>query len=398
MRRELGEFMNTIIKKVLCVFIFLYTTVSVAQVKFSIVQIPDTQAFMGQPERCSSPTQVNDMLQWIYKDHPNSNYQYIFQVGDIIDVPGFEASPSNEQWNQAKNIAYRSLPTAENPGIPYGFATGNHDYPWPQGSEGYSDYTHLQTLIPANDFLAVMYGGTKHGNSFITDPIFSKKYPDKPYYLISYHQFVVDGLRFVALNLPFGVANSSAAMDEIQKFISATPALFILNIHTPYAIKNQGIGFEPLIKANKKIFMVLYGHDPDVVYNNADFAPAYSTIIKADDPSKGRGNTPAYVYRYDYQQIPRVKDRWGCDDLNNMPQHPLLRVYNFTVNAPNSGDLSWSAKDIQAWTATNPVYNSSKWAWGSAGKPTVATEKEYKLRVGDKIQDQITIRYDDYLN
>ena len=82
-----------------------------------------------------------------------------------------------------------------------------------------------------------------------------------------------------------------------------------------------------------------------------------------------------------------------------MPQHPILRVYEFTKDWPSTGDLSWTAKDVQAWTDSPIYYNKDYWEWSKdpsgKGRPTAATTKPYLT--GPENKEVVTIRYENYL-
>ncbi|MBA2648524.1 MAG: hypothetical protein H0U75_02805 [Legionella sp.] len=421
-------------KKIIFISLLLFSSTIISSTStdsppdFSIAQIPDTQGFMGKPANCVDPSQITDMYNWIFADNLNNkkNYQYIFHVGDIIGNPSQYNPPStssnpvnhshndiqktdqgifnpqspqdNAQWAQARG-AFNIL-TTKNVGptaIPYGFATGNHDYLWPVGHDGYSDYSVVanNVITEVYSFLKLMYSNPANGNTFIDDPLYTQGtlknvYPSGQYYLISYHEFNGTSksgkiIPFVALNLPYGLTGSPAGLAAVTKFIQETNALFILNVHTVEAIEYQPGGFYALIANNKKIFMVLYGHDPSPVFQNGTYVPI-------DGITVARGVTPSYQYRFDYQEGPP----YTCvlnKDGPNLPQHPLLRTYEFTIDSPNSGDLSWKVNDVQAWTV-NSIYNKDRnpfWTWTTPPSVPVVTPNV-------KPQALYTIQYDQYLD
>jgi hypothetical protein len=385
----------TIIKKGLLLPTTLFFSLATSAISvtyasdFSIAQIPDTQGFMGKPGNCADPSQVSDMYEWIFND--SKNYQYIFQVGDIIGNPGYIGNPFTAQWNQAKT-AFQPLISKNQKNIPYGFATGNHDYLWPVGKDGYGDYTNKsgKTIDSAYKFLEYVYQNPNNGNEFIDDPLYSGVYPSGKFYLISYHKFNIKGHDFVALNLPYGLTASATGMQKVRDFIDATNALFILNVHTPANTQYQSGRFDDaLVKQKKKIFLVLYGHDPDGVSRGTP----YSAVPQM--PSiRGDTSTPAYVFRFDYQDTPGDKKTYSCDSAgSNMPQHPLLRTYDFTVDSPSEGWLTWTAQDVQAWTS-NSIYDKARnpyWQWSTSDpRPLKATTKpygtEYKIYMPDYLK------------
>lgn len=393
-----------VIKNYIFFSVLLFSSITHADAPpgdFSIAQIPDTQGFMKTDQPCVSADQVTDMYRWIFNDHTTNhkNYQYIFHVGDIIGNPGYLSNPNDPygQWALASKT-FRQI-TAENPGIPFGFASGNHDYLW-GSTEGYGDYSNLQALSVYYKFLKPLYETQNknndefiNGNQFISDPMHvgsPPKFPSDKYYPISYRAFNIKGHNFVALNLPYGLTNSAAGMANVNSFIDNTNALFILNIHTPAGTSFQPNGsFTPLINSKKKIFMVLYGHDLNTVSRGLDYETA--PIYKYRDQT----SSPAYVYRFDYQErSPYVCSPANKENGSNMPQHPLIRVYEFNVDWPSEGDLSWRAKDIQAWT-DRPIYKTNYWNWGSGSAPTSATTKLYPNPNAETIN---TIRFTDYLS
>ncbi len=200
---------------------------------FSIAQVPDTQAFFwseAESHCATDSSQIVDMYQWILSHHDASCpqgqdngtgcYQYVFHVGDIVDGNGGDGTT---MWTPA-TTTFTKIAALYKDKIPFGFATGNHDYTGTGPGHGiYQPGNYEQ----AKDFLTSIYAlqGTS-ASQFVpgTPPPFS-----------TYKRFTIGNVKFIALNVPFGLPESGTEFKAVQDFIKSNPdSLIILNSHMYY--------------------------------------------------------------------------------------------------------------------------------------------------------------------
>lgn len=329
--------------------------------QFSLAQIPDTQSYFYHPG-WADPGQIIDMYQWIIDDHKSgkNTYKYIFHVGDIIEEDGLVGAPNPEsvwEWNQA-NAIFTTIENNMNLAgikIPYGFVTGNHDTQNSVSSDLYGNGSLLpNTTQQATTFLKARYENktnSLHVSINIPDvfpTLNPSKFPDNNY-LISYYTFQVAGINFIALNIPYvrdiGPVQPPLPLmtTAINNFIAShqSDALVIINSH----VCAQGQNFAN----HKNVIMVVCGHDPTGVSPDGSYGISPGFTFK---PSSGQ---LVYVYRFDYQATYTGKPPSGS---NNLPHHPLIRTYDFTLNS-ETGILSWNVTDIQPWVAENKEFHTT---------------------------------------
>lgn len=315
-------------------------------VNFSIAQIPDTQSYFMEGHRDQhAPRQVLDMYRWLLHDQQKgTKYVYIAHVGDIIDKGGSldkdDWFQTDNEWRWANEVftEIESLMNNQN-FIPIGFALGNHDLPNkqgdPHGNAIYSEETVKHNMDNyAYGFLKKRYEKQKTigvNHEYLSDNYLNLG--DKPNYLTSVYRFSINQndkkTKFIILNVPFGITNSSDGMSQINSLLKENKdSLVILICHTPNAFGTQNNHIqEEIIKQHKNIFMVLYGHVPAGVGPDGNYDTITSSHIQPQD---------IYVYRFDYQS----------DGKSNLPQLPILRTYDFTLSG---NTLSWNANDVVAW-------------------------------------------------
>ena len=322
---------------------------------FMIAQIPDTQGFMYSSTEIHCPhtnvSQINDMYEWIFSHHDSSCpadtktgagcYQYIFHVGDIVDGNGGDG---DTMWSAAKNT-YIQILNNNKVNVPFGFATGNHDYSGNGPGQGvYQPGNYDQ----AKDFLQTIY--TQQG-SYAPQFIAVSNEASSPF--LAYKNFTIGHIKFIALNLPLGLPGNDAEFQTTQDFISKNQdSLIILNSHTfdSWGSSPNNEKLAQLYLNNKNVFMVLWGHEPSPVYPNGGFAS-----IPGETISRASNMPSVFKYRFDYQE----GANYSCSG-SNMPQHPLLRIYSFSLDETNK-TLTWQAYDVQSWNIQNSVYNDPAW-------------------------------------
>ena len=350
---------------------------------FNIAQIPDTQGyfFIGQQLHCghSNGSQINDMYQWFFDKHDSSCpaddgsgkgcYQHIFHVGDIVDGNGGDG---DSLWNPAHDT-FSAIVSKNTNKIPLGFATGNHDYTGNGPGQGVYQPGNYDR---AKDFLTSIYQEQgDYAPKFVPD---SQGNPMSPF--ITYSSFTVGNQSFTALNVPLGMPINDAEFQATQNFIAShSDSLFIINSHTfdgwPSSPMNGKLA--QLYQNNKNIFMVLWGHEPSGVDKNGGFAPTPGEII-----SRSNNYPKIYKYRFDYQE----SGPYNCNG-GNMPQHPLVRAYAFTLDQTNK-TLTWQPYDVQAWNVNNAVYKDP--AWKNAQSRINLGDKDIKPLDNSKISIKIS--------
>jgi hypothetical protein len=158
---------------------------------FSIVLIPDTQAYRGadtksQPE--SSDKVTNPIFEahasWIVDHLDDQNIVFVSHVGDIVD------KNQHDQWAVARHC----MDILHDKDIPYGISVGNHDM------TGEGDSTLYQEYFPAKRFQdADWYGGTFKGSG--SDIRISGNNAN------SFQLFTAGGIDFIFLHLECNAPN-----------------------------------------------------------------------------------------------------------------------------------------------------------------------------------------------
>lgn len=143
---------------------------------FTVVVIPDTQAYRGEGEAMTNPI-LDAHTRWILENLESQRIVFVSQVGDIVD-----ANEPN-QWRVAKQHMDRLHGR-----VPYGVCVGNHDM------AGDGDSSLFQQHFPAARFAEFeWYGGTFAGLE--DNPAISGNNAN------SYQLFSAEGVDFVFLHL-----------------------------------------------------------------------------------------------------------------------------------------------------------------------------------------------------
>lgn len=312
---------------------------------------------VNREKKCphTSTSQIVDMYSWIFNQHDSNCpqdtkdgigcYQYIFHVGDIVDGDGGD----DVMWPAATDI-FTKIATNNEKEVPFGFATGNHDYRSSTGNNPGQGVYKPGNYDKAKNFLQTIYKlQPDYGPQFITD---KNGVPISPF--LSYKNFSIGNVKFIALNVPLGLPEIDSEFQATKDFIANNKdALIILNSHTfdAWGSAPDNGKLADLYLKNKNVFKVLWGHDPGQVNSQGGFTPIPSQII-----SRGSNIPDAFKYRFDYQE----GAPYNCNG-NNMPQHPLIRIYSFSLDETNK-TLTWQAYDVQSWNPSNQVYASPAWA------------------------------------
>jgi hypothetical protein len=227
---------------------------------FTVVALPDTQIYSVQyPDIFVSQTQ------WIVDNQASENTRYVAHQGDIVDNRFTEPNEA-QQWANATNAMYRLDSTS--PRLPWGTATGNHDFP--------STSSYLTYFGPSHFSGQPWYGGS--------------------YSRSSYQTFAAGGRDYLVLNIQD--AWGSGVLGWARGVLNANlEKPTIVNVHeymNSDGRYNQGIPlWNNLVNLNSQIFMVLCGHWGDErkqISTNAAGKPVYELLADyQDDPMGGNG-------------------------------------------------------------------------------------------------------------
>jgi hypothetical protein len=237
---------------------------------FTVVALPDTQVYSAfRPDIFVSQTQ------WILGNQTSENIRYVAHQGDIVDnrpiIDGIQPTYNEaQQWANATDAMYRLDNTS--PRLPWGTATGNHDFPEDiPRSAGY-----LTCFGPSHFTGQPWYGGS--------------------YECSSYQTFAASGRDYLVLNIQD--TWGSGVLDWAQDILNANRGkATIVNVHeymNSDGRYNQGIPlWDSLVSLNSQIFMVLCGHWGDEhaqISTNAAGKAVYELLADyQDDPMGGNG-------------------------------------------------------------------------------------------------------------
>lgn len=151
---------------------------------FSIVVIPDTQAYRGAGTKSTPKSDApvtNEIFEahtrWIAENLEKQNVVFVSHVGDIVDIN------NHEEWKVARGCMDRLHGK-----VPYGISVGNHD----MTTKG--DSSLFQEYFPKSRFAGFdWYGGAFEGSP--TGPRISGNNAD------SYQLFSAGGMNFIFLHL-----------------------------------------------------------------------------------------------------------------------------------------------------------------------------------------------------
>ncbi|SIO36692.1 metallophosphoesterase [Chitinophaga niabensis] len=234
------------------------TAATTAPGDFTIVVLPDTQYYLGQPQLGGTPAMFNAQISWIKNNQVAENIAYVAHLGDISehgDNPNYAAT----EWKLARDAIYG----LENPvSIPYGLAVGNHDQ-YPAGNPLTSTTNYYNKYFGVKHYEGrPYYGGNYGGNN------------DSHYDLFS-----AGGMDFIVIYLEFDdqLVNAGAmnnwAYDLLGVYASRKAIIVSHSImgNNPVAGSNstrgnfsgQGSSIYERLKYRSNIVMMINGHHGD---------------------------------------------------------------------------------------------------------------------------------------
>lgn len=276
---------------------------------FTIVIIPDTQAYVGpgtRNEKIGSTVVTNPSFdtqtQFIIDNIDDQRIVFVSHVGDIVDNrnnPG--------QWQAAKTYMDRL-----NGRVPYAISVGNHDM-----SAG-GNAKEFQSTFPASTFSDYSwYGGTFTSDSEQEQKMYGNN-------VNSYQLFSVDGIDFIFLHLQCNApdpvlewANKILTQySNRQAFI--TTHMYLGAVEKPVkgsSNKNHLVGRMKWTKNHGKkgnngeqLWEKLFRHHANIV---AVFSGDQSAVTTAYERATGDSGNTVHAFMSDY--------RW----------QPILRLYRF---------------------------------------------------------------------
>ena len=226
---------------------------------FSIVLIPDTQAYLGEGTK-GNQSNTDPVTNPIFKAHVDwiaahleqQNIAFVSHVGDIVDID------EPRQWKVARdcmNVIHGK--------VPYGISVGNHD----MTSQG--DSSLFQQYFPKSRFEEFeWYGGCFHGSEISGNNA------------NSYQLFSAEGLKFLFLHLECNAPDNVLAW--AQAVIAQHPDRRVL------ITSHMGWGPREKPRQNEDYFTSEKGR------------MAWSKIHGA------RGNSPQQIWDKFYSRQPRL--------------------------------------------------------------------------------------------
>jgi hypothetical protein len=155
---------------------------------FSIVIMPDTQNYTDVESRHEI---FHGQTQWIRDHRDEYDIRYVLHLGDIVQI-----NARTNEWDVARS-AFSILDGEAGPIVPYALAVGNHD----MGSTGVADTRHTFFRDP------VYFGpGSPYATQSTIGGFFRPGETEN-----SWHEFEVDGQRYLVLSLEFGPRDAVVA-------------------------------------------------------------------------------------------------------------------------------------------------------------------------------------------
>ncbi len=212
---------------------------------YTIVQMPDTQTLTE-----FSPETFNAQTQWVADHVQSNNIVFLSHVGDVVENPSVAS-----EW-QAADAAMSILdgdPAANPDGlVPYGVATGNHDYDSINSHSAATEFT--------NYFGESRYQGKSWYGGASADG------------LNHFQLFSADGQQFLHLTLEWEPRDSAIdwaqgildAYADVPTIVTTHSYLDKTGGHATQQVTSDGHSgldvFQSLVSPNPQVFMVLGGH------------------------------------------------------------------------------------------------------------------------------------------
>ena len=350
-------------------FAVLYCTAILwsAEQPFSIVVLPDTQAYVASDELNLG---FEAQTTWIQENAAEKNIKFVTQIGDIVSNGGggLIGNQNQPEWDRA-NRAMSTLdtPSADYPfGIPWGTAVGNHE---------------LDTVdVVGSGFSRwkAHFGAATTGR-FAGKPWFGGTSPDD---LNTYQYFSANGRDYLMLHLEFDVPDASIAWaKEVLAAHPGRPTILSTHVyegtahgppHAPYlggpGRNSQLQIFDKLIDDNPQIFLVVSGHTGEEKYRVRQNAAGLDVIQVVQDYS-GRpngGDGWLRIFEFD-EQASEVRARTFTPGV---PAH-LEPRYEVDCNSHFTIPLDWGVR--------------------FDGEPAPAPNPDDKLQLGTRLIDEFTV-------
>jgi predicted MPP superfamily phosphohydrolase len=306
--------MKTIKSRILIVLILFQSLINLSFLNnddfFSIIILPDTQHYTS-----SYPEMIHKQMDWIVENKNQLNIQYVVQLGDI----------TNNNKENAWEVADKSFKILENAGIPYSIVYGDNDMKNPDKNY-YDGIRHTELLhkyFPVSRF-------DKPG-SWWSGGFYNPGEIDNYYCLFNYkdYKYLIMNLELAPRSSVLKWANNIISQNASRKVILVThdylnrngKRLDDLNTFKMDGKDNNGKLkgnnaeeiFKKLVKKSPNIILVLCGHKEGTFQKEV--------IIK--DPADTLRNRKVFEILSDFQD----EKSEGSDKRSGNGLLRVLKIY-----------------------------------------------------------------------
>lgn len=301
---------------------------------YTLVMFPDVQTSTHY-----APSRYYSQVQWVIDSQSKLNIPMVNYVGDLVDNP-LGAASTEDEWLSVTN----GFDMYKKAGLTWGFCLGNHDY---DGSGNVArETTGLDAHIDYNEIY-----NQKHFGGYFEEGSLEN----------TYFQFVVDGVKYLYLNLEFGPrdqvirwANRLIEANQDSRVIIfthsyLTPASTLTGPDDHYSVDRYGLHnntnvnngqklWDKCFSKHKNVFMVFSGHesDDDVCYQpliGENGNVVYNFLIDAQGSFSSNGIDMVFMMKINESQK-RAYCYWYC---------PSLGMY---LNTQNQFMIDFGQKEI----------------------------------------------------
>jgi hypothetical protein len=302
-------------KSFLLIILFMFQTLVILRAQnkddfFSIILLPDTQHYTS-----SYPEMIYKQMDWIVENKSPLNIQYVIQLGDL----------TNNNKENAWEVASKSFKILENKGIPYSIVYGDNDMKNPDKNyyDGKRHTEYLHKYFPISRF--------ENQNSWWKGGFFEPEKIDNYYCLFNYkeYEYLIMNLELAPRTVVLNWADSIVSVYPSRKVIVVTHDYLDkngnrLNDLNTFALEgkdkkgklkgnNAEAVFKKLIKKNTNIIMVLCGHKEG----------EFEKEVKIKSSDKSEKTRKVYEILSDFQDE-RLK---GTDEKSGKGLLRVLKIY-----------------------------------------------------------------------
>jgi hypothetical protein len=302
-------------KSFLLIILFMFQTLVILRAQnkddfFSIILLPDTQHYTS-----SYPEMIYKQMDWIVENKSPLNIQYVIQLGDL----------TNNNKENAWEVASKSFKILENKGIPYSIVYGDNDMKNPDKNyyDGKRHTEYLHKYFPVSRL--------ENQSSWWKGGFFDPEKIDNYYCLFNYkeYEYLIMNLELAPRSIVLNWADSIVSVYPSRKVIVVTHDYLDkngnrLNDLNTFALEgkdkkgklkgnNAEAVFKKLIKKNTNIIMVLCGHKEG----------EFEKEVKIKSSDKSEKTRKVYEILSDFQDE-RLK---GTDEKSGKGLLRVLKIY-----------------------------------------------------------------------